>query len=167
MASGITTGSLIWSVSAALGLGAVMLANAWLFEFLRYCRAAYLMWLAFKPARSALHPKTIAPKSVSGKPRTLFAKGLALHLTNPKAILFFGALYSIGMPSDTSPATLVIVIGAVAVQSLIVFHAYAIVFSSAPMTRIYLRLRCWFEGAFALGFGAAGLKILTARIAAS
>ena len=32
LASGITTGSLMWSVSAALGLGAVMLANAWMFE---------------------------------------------------------------------------------------------------------------------------------------
>ncbi len=29
LASGITTGSLIWSVAAAMGLGGLMLANAW------------------------------------------------------------------------------------------------------------------------------------------
>ena len=34
LASGITTGSLTWSVAAALGLGAVMLANAWVFELI-------------------------------------------------------------------------------------------------------------------------------------
>ena len=36
MAAGITTGSWIWSISAALGLGTLMLANAWAFETIRY-----------------------------------------------------------------------------------------------------------------------------------
>ncbi len=83
-------GSLIWSISAALGLGAIMLANAWVFEIIRYFGAAYLMYLAYKSARSA--------------------------------------------------------------------------FSSKAMTRLYLRLRRLFEGAFTIGFGAAGFKILTVRI---
>lgn len=63
------------------------------------------------------------------------------------------------------PATaLAAIILAVAVQSALVFQGYALLFSSAPMTRGYMRLRRWFEGAFAIAFGAAGLKILTARI---
>jgi hypothetical protein len=32
------------------------------------------------------------------------------------------------------------------------------------MTRLYLRLRRWFEGAFAVGFALAGLKVATARL---
>jgi len=124
LASGITTGSLMWSVSAALGLGAVMLANAWMFEVVRYFGAAYLMFLAYKSARSALSRKDIATKPMTGSKSRLFTKGLLLHVTNPKAILF----------------------------------------SSKAMTRVYLRLRRWFEGAFAIGFGAASLKIITAKI---
>jgi len=54
MAAGITSGSWIWSVSAALGLGAVMLAHAWAIEIIRYVGACYLLYLAFKSARSAL-----------------------------------------------------------------------------------------------------------------
>ena len=164
LASGITTGSFIWSAAAAFGLGAVMLANAWLFEIVRYFGVAYLMFLAYKAARSALSAKEMATRSFAGSRRTLYAKGLALHLTNPKAILFFGSLYSLGLPPSTSVETLVIVMLAVGAQSLIVFHLYAFLFSSVRMTQAYVKLRRWFEGAFAFGFGAASLKILTAEI---
>ena len=164
LASGITTGSLMWSVSAALGLGAVMLANAWMFEVVRYFGAAYLMFLAYKSARSALSRKNIATKPMTGSKSRLFTKGLLLHVTNPKAILFFGSLYSLGIPVGSSIGDLAIVIIAVGIQSVLIFHGYAILFSSKAMTRVYLRLRRWFEGAFAIGFGAASFKIITAKI---
>jgi threonine/homoserine/homoserine lactone efflux protein len=64
-------------------------------------------------------------------------------------------------------AQLAIVIAAVGLQSFLVFHGYALIFSSQAMTGVYLRLRRWFEGAFAIGFGAASLKILTAKVQAS
>jgi len=164
LASGITTGSLIWSVSAALGLGALMLANAWAFELIRYAGAAYLMYLAWKSARSALCAKAIKTRSLRGHAGALYSKGLALHITNPKAVLFFGSLYAIGLPAEASASQLALVIGAVGLQSLIVFHGYALLFSTPSMTRAYLRLRRWFEGLFALGFGVASVKILTARL---
>ena len=164
LASGITAGSLIWSISAALGLGAIMLANAWIFEIIRYCGAAYLMFLAYKSARSAISSKKINVKSMAGSKSVLFSKGLLLHVTNPKAILFFGSLYSLGVPAGSSIQDLAIVICAVGIQSFFVFHGYAVLFSSKTMTELYLRLRPWFEGAFAIGFGAASFKILTAKL---
>lgn len=164
LASGITTGSLMWSVAAALGLGALMLANAWVFELIRYLGAAYLLYLAYKAARSALSDRDLATRSIAGGKRTLYAKGLALHLTNPKAILFFGSLYSLGLPAGTGVGDLALVIAAVGLQSLVLFHGYALLFSSRAMTALYLRLRPWFESAFALGFGAASFKILTAKV---
>lgn len=165
VAGGVATGSLMWSTAAAFGLGAVMLANAWLFELLRYAGAGYLIFLAFKSARSALKPGDVAPKAVQyGSLRRAYAGGLALHLTNPKPILFFGSLYAIGVPPQTSPLTLLIIIGAMALQSTLVFAGYALLFSSAPAVRAYLRLRRWFEGLFTLAFGYAGFKILTARL---
>lgn len=62
---------------------------------------------------------------------------------------------------------LALVIAAVGVQSFLVFHGYALLFSSQAMTRIYLKLRRWFEGAFAIGFGVASFKILTAKVQSS
>ncbi|APX12310.1 LysE family translocator [Tateyamaria omphalii] len=165
VASGVTTGSFMWSVSAAFGLGAIMLANSWLFEIVRYAGAAYLGWLAIRSARSAwlgaaLKVPPVTERSVRGQ----YAKGLALHLTNPKAILFFGALYSVGVPPGTPVTALVTIILAVGALSFTVFHGYALIFSSAPMTRAYARAKRGFEVVFALFFGAAALRILTARL---
>lgn len=165
LASGVTTGSFVWSISAAFGLGAVMAAHAWVFEVITYVGAAYLMFLALKAARSAWYGNKITAKALPQiTPRRAYAKGLALHLTNPKAILFFGALYAIGIPNGTSAAGLITVILAVGLQSLILFHLYAVVFSSAPMAAAYIRAKRWFEGFFALAFGAIALKVLTAKI---
>ncbi|MFL4470249.1 LysE family transporter [Tateyamaria armeniaca] len=165
VASGVTTGSFMWSVAAAFGLGAIMLANVWLFEIIRYAGAAYLGWLAIKSARAAwmgaaLKVPSVAQRNIKGH----YAKGLGLHLTNPKAILFFGALYSVGVPPGTPAIGLVTVILAVGVQSFIVFHGYALIFSSAVMTRAYARAKRVFEAAFAVFFGAAAMRILTARL---
>ena len=167
LASGITSGSLIWSVSAAAGLGAVMLANAWVFEIVRYFGVTYLLFLAYKSARSALSEKDIALRSMSGNAAKLYSKGLLLHVTNPKAVLFFGALYSIGVPPGAAIGDLIIVILAVGLQSAIVFHLYAVIFSSKVMANSYLRARRWCEAAFAIGFGVAGFKILTAKLTQS
>jgi len=164
LAAGITTGSLFWSAAAALGLGTAMHANSWVFEALRYFGAAYLIFLAYRSARSAVSGKTISPRSETGSKTALFTKGLLLHITNPKAILFFGALYSIGLPAGAAFSDLTLVIFAVGLQSLTIFHGYALLFSSRPATRIYLGSRRVIEGLFTIAFGAAGLKILTARL---
>ncbi|MFT6023075.1 MAG: threonine efflux protein [Ascidiaceihabitans sp.] len=165
VASGVTTGSFVWSVSAAFGLGAVMLAHAWLFEIVRYFGAGYLLWLAVKAGRSAwMSARLKTPDLPISTPARAYAKGLALHLTNPKAILFFGALYSIGIPPDTSWQGLLIVIFSVGFQSIVMFHLYAIIFSSAPMTAAYARLKRGFEAVFAIAFGAGAFSILTARL---
>lgn len=164
LTAGIMVGSLAWSVAAALGLGAIMLANAWVFEIIRYAGAAYLLYLAWNSARSALSSKEVKTKAITGGAAQLIMRGAALHITNPKSILFFGALYSIGMPADASPMQLATVVGAVGLQATIVYSGYAMLFSAPSMTRLYIGLRRWFEGAFAIGFGLASLKIATARL---
>lgn len=165
LASGVTTGSFIWSVSAAFGLGAVMAANAWVFEVIRYVGAGYLLWLSFRAARSAwAGNRVVAAPLPPTTARRAYAKGLALHLTNPKAILFFGALYAIGVPPGTPPQALIVVILAVGLQSLVMFHLFAVIFSSTPLVRGYAAAKRWIEGVFALAFAGIAFKVLTTRI---
>lgn len=165
LAAGITTGSFIWSVSAALGLGALMLANVWAFEIIRYFGACYLLFLAYKAARSAFtSSQPIINRIETHSIRRAYAKGLTLHLTNPKAVLFFGSLFAIGVPPESSPVVFVVVILSVGLQSFIIFHGYALLFSNARWIMGYTRLRRWFEALFAVAFGIAALKILTARL---
>jgi threonine efflux protein len=167
VASGIMTVSLMWSTAAAFGLGALMLANAWAFEAARYLGASYLLYLAVISARAAMSDADPAPARGTETAPSLaraYRKGLAVHLTNPKPMLFFGSLYSIGVPAGATPVDLLTVILSVGAASGLVFHGYALAFSSAPMVRLYMRLRRWFQAVFALAFAAAGVKILTSRI---
>jgi threonine/homoserine/homoserine lactone efflux protein len=165
IACGITLGSILWSVSAALGLSAIMHSNAWIMEIVRYIGAGYLLYLAYKSAHSAINPSQIQPeiKGVSTH-KAAFFKGLMLHITNPKAVLFFGALYSIGLPTGTPISTLFVIIGLLAFQAFILFNGLALLFSSKPMVAGYLKYKRYFETAFALAFGAAAFKVFTSKI---
>jgi len=165
MALGITTGSWVWSIGAAMGLSALMLSHAWAFEIMRYVGAGYLLYLAFKSAKSAMRSDVIKAKGLTiESSKVAYLKGLGLHLTNPKAILFFGALYAIGMPANATVSDLILVIVGIGFQSVIVFCSYAVLFSTAGMMTQYTKLRRWFEGVFAIMFGFASLKILTTRL---
>jgi len=163
LSAGVTTGSILWSMAAALGLGAIMASNVWMFEILKYVGATYLIYLAMKSASSALKSdKRIEHTIVTSK--GAYSKGLALHLTNPKAVLFYGSLYAIGIPTGTSITGLVVVVLVLGILACITFLGYAMLFSSPPLVTAYMKLRRVFESIFALMFGIAGLKIFTSRI---
>ncbi|WP_119309520.1 LysE family translocator [Cohaesibacter haloalkalitolerans] len=167
LASGVTSGSLFWSLAAALGMGGVMATNAWLFEILRYCGAAYLLYLALKSARSALRRGKDAPAASAQQRLTLrktYFKGLAIHLSNPKAILFIGSIYALGLPRDASIADLATVVLALGLQSAAICHLYAVLFASKPIVAGYRKMRRTLDGLFAMLFGFASIKILTASI---
>lgn len=162
IAAGIVVGSASWGIAAALGIGAVMLANAWLFELVRYLGAAYLLFLALKSLKSAIRPSRAAKTEISA--RNLFTKGLLLHLTNPKAILSWGSIYAIALPAGAGGDQVLQLFLMLICASMVVFFGYAILFSWQPIASGYARLQRWFDVAFAALFGAASLKILTARI---
>ena len=163
LAAGIMTGSYIWSVTAAFGIGAILLSHVWMLETVRYCGAAYLIYLAVRSLRSAMIAGAGRVTDMAA-PRGHFIAGVALHVTNPKPVLFFGTLFSIGVPAGTSPAELALVVLLVGLNNGAVFFAYALLFSNAAMARAYAGARRWFEGVFAALFGIAGVQILTLRL---
>lgn len=165
LAAGVLTGSLLWSTFAAFGLAAILHTNVWLFEFLRYLGAFYLLYLAVKSLRSAVSRESLAiPDSQESTAALSYFKGLLIHLTNPKAILFFGALYSMGVPATAKPMELLLVILAVGAVSSLIFLGYAVLFSNSAIRHIYLKSKAVFESVFALFFGAASFKLLASEV---
>ncbi|WP_299621159.1 LysE family translocator [uncultured Tateyamaria sp.] len=164
-AFGILAGGASWGIAAALGLSAIMLANAWIFELIRYAGALYLGWLAAKALRRAVSPRgAILGTPFSGSGRTLFLKGWAIHITNPKAILSWGAIYAIVAPPDATLTMLLGYFGLLYTGGMMVFIGYAVLFSSDRVVRAYAAAQRWFDLAFAGFFGFAAFKILTARL---
>ena len=104
------------------------------FEVIRYVGVAYLGWLAIKALLRALRSDEVAlGNPVKGSLGTIFAKGAAIHLTNPKAILSWGSIYAIVAPNDASLAMLLGYFGMLYAGSLLIFIGYAFLFSSARM----------------------------------
>jgi len=164
LAAGIVTGSAIWGVLAGLGLGALMLSHAWAAEALRSIGALYILWLAVRAARSAMRPGD--PRLAKAAPRSLgraYLGGALLHLTNPKAIFSWGAVFAVAVPASAGPESIAFTWAFLLTGSVLVFFGYALLFSRAAAMARYIRLRRWFEGAFALLFGGAAAALLAAR----
>lgn len=167
VASGIITGSITWATAAGLGLGALMMTHSWSIEVLRYLGAAYLLFLAIRSARSAFRKSTRELESARAGIgfRKGWLKGAAVHLTNPKAIFFWGSLFAVIVSPDAARADIVTVgLACIATSTTVVF-TYAFLFSTARAARAYLKLQQLFDGLFAALFGAAALSILTTRFA--
>ena len=109
LAAGIITGSYIWSIAAALDVGAILMAHVWILETIRYCGAAFLLYLAFRSLRAATS-NTHAAMAEMNAPQGYFTAGVKLHLTNPKPVLFFRTLFSIDVPAGTGAADLALVV---------------------------------------------------------
>ena len=102
LAWGVTTGSMVWAVSAALGVGAILAANQSLIEIIRYVGALYLLWLGWKSAKAAFSDRDLQPRDVGAS--SLFVawfKGALIHITNPKAVIFWGSILAIGLKCKT------------------------------------------------------------------
>ncbi|RKF14685.1 LysE family translocator [Roseovarius spongiae] len=161
IAAGVFAGSAFWGIAAGAGMSAVMMAHAWAFEAIRLAGAAYLLWLAFKALRRAVHPPSAAPVHTAPGLRRLWLRGALIHVTNPKAVLAWGAVYAIALPPAAAPLAVWKLFALLLAVSGAIFFGYGLLFSTPRIARGYLRLRRGFEGAFALLFGAAGLMILT------
>lgn len=165
LAMGILVGSGAWAIAAAAGFSAAIVANAWLADSLRIIGVLYILWLAFKSIRSALRPgaPTMAA-AMQAKPAKAFLGGLMLHVTNPKAILSWGAVYAVAVPPGAGVAELAGMGLFLFSGSIIVFVGYALMFSTEAAMRRYMRARRWFEAAFGVLFGGATIAILSARV---
>ena len=166
LAAGVISGSFFWGSLAAAGVSAVLTQYAQALVVLKAVGGIYLLFLAIKAGRSALTSdekfatQTVAP-SVSAL--RLYQRGLLMHLTNPKALLGWVATMTLGLGPGASTLTVAIILAGCAVLSVTIFCGYAIVFSTAPMIRGYRKARRWIEGALAVVFGVAGIKLLLAR----
>lgn len=164
LALGVTTGSWIWSAVAAGGMSAIILANEWAIIGLRFAAAVYLGWLALKSVRAAL--RTQAASGGASNPGTSgsYIRGLLIHLTNPKAILFFGALYAFGLPVGATSEAVLLIAGAVALQSILIFVGLALLFSHRRIAEGYWRFRRVFESLFAAVFGSGAASFFVSAV---
>lgn len=163
IAAGIVTGSLIWASTAATGLSTLLATYADALLVIKIAGGLYLLFLAWKAAKSAMAPVPAAGKTLEGGHGSLYRRGLLMHLTNPKAILGWIAIMSLGLQPGSPPHILPAIMAGCAILAVLVFGGYALIFSTAPMVQAYGKARRWIEGTLALCFGYAGLRLLLSK----
>src|SRR5262245_57925396 len=98
-AFGISAGSLVHSLLAALGLSALVMQSEAAFQIIKFAGAAYLLYLAWKAWRSG-NVDLRQPSRPSASLGRIFAEGLLTNLLNPKVALFILAF----LPLFVEPA---------------------------------------------------------------
>ena len=146
-ALGITSGCVVHTVAAALGLAALLAASAWAFTAVKWIGAAYLIWLAWgmlRAAASAAPTSNAVPVTVpQASFARVFAQGFLINVLNPKVALFFLALLPQFISADAPSKPLaflylgaVFVIGGVLfLLALVAIASRVRTFGSGPLTR--------------------------------
>ena len=168
-ALGIGTGSFSIGLLTLTGLSAVLATYADAMTAIRIFGGLYLLWMSYRAFRTAFRKAPVAngeavseaTKQNTG--RGYYLRGLALHLTNPKAILTWIAIISIGF-SEGAPLWVgaAIVIGC-GLLSTGIHLLYATAFSTAPAISIYRRAANWINGVLGVFFAVVGLRLLVNR----
>jgi threonine/homoserine/homoserine lactone efflux protein len=84
--AGTSAGNAVLLAAIAFGLSWVLANAAFLFEIMRWCGAAYLIWLGINAWRGAGHGMGEPPAD-----QVHFVRGFLVALSNPKTIAFFTA----------------------------------------------------------------------------
>jgi threonine/homoserine/homoserine lactone efflux protein len=90
--AGMNTATLIWYVAAAMGLGALALAFPKAVKALIVLGAAYLVWLAYKAVKSGFAREGALGHATIHASRSAYWDSFLVQITNPKILLFFGAV---------------------------------------------------------------------------
>ena len=98
-ALGVSAGSLVHAMLAAVGLSALVLQSETAFQAIKYAGAAYLLYLAWKAWRATDGAASAAPRPPASLGR-IFAEGALTNLLNPKVALFILAF----LPLFVDPA---------------------------------------------------------------
>jgi threonine/homoserine/homoserine lactone efflux protein len=86
---GATTGLIIHTILAAIGISALLAASATAFTVLKFVGAAYLIWLATQALRKGNSLTLEAAESKTQPFRRVWLQGLGVNILNPKIVLFF------------------------------------------------------------------------------
>ena len=122
---GLQAAILVHLAIVAIGFGALLAASETGFSVVKFIGAAYLIWLGVQKWRSP--PLSVDAETVPVRRRGLFFQGLLVNLTNPKAIIFIGALVPQFIDPGRSQVEQYLLIAAtLCLTDIVVMSAYAL-----------------------------------------
>ncbi len=124
---GLQLALLVHLCIVSLGLGALLASSALAFSILKYCGAAYLIYLGVQKMRSSAVLATTAESDLAGSPtKVIVRQGFLINMMNPKSIIFLAAFLPQFVSQDASLPQQYVILGAtVLVIDMLVMVFYA------------------------------------------
>lgn len=164
-AAGVACGSIVLAGATVLGVTALFAELGEVLAVIRMVGVVYLLWLALKAFRNAAHPPELRiVQELPGKPRRPALSGLMLQLSNPKAILFWLAIATIGHVGDVPFSAKILFVFVAFTISFAAHGGYGILLSVKTIRQAYARARRWIEGAFGCFFVFASYELATTKL---
>lgn len=163
---GITMGVMIWAGVALLGLHLILEKMAWLHNIIMVGGGLYLCWMGYQMLRGALKkekPAEQAPDVELARSGRSFMKGLLTNLANPKAIIYFGSVFSLFVGDDVGSAERWGLFVLISLETLAWFTVVASLFALPKMRRGYQRLAKWIDGFAGALFAGFGIHLIISR----
>lgn len=142
-----------------IGLGALLVAYPVAFLALRLAGGSYIIWLGWNFLRPAAPEKAPADmEAAQGESGLrLWVHSFGVGISNPKAVLFFAALFPQFLPVGSGPSVLALLVVTFVVVKLVVLGGYA--FGARHFVRLlrnpkHARRGRMLTGIIFVGFGA-------------
>jgi RhtB (resistance to homoserine/threonine) family protein len=169
---GIGTGIFLHVAYSLLGIGLLVRSSVLAFNILKWLGAIYLAWvgakaLRAKPFKNGAATGGAAP--ANGQPETpgrgaAFVTGFLTNALNPKATLFFVALFSVVINPRT-PVPIQAAYGVwMALATMGWFTLVALFFSQDRVRTAFLRCGHWFERTMGVILLALGVRLALATV---
>ncbi|BAO61160.1 LysE family translocator [Pseudomonas protegens] len=147
-ALGIGAGISVHVLYTLLGVGALMHATPWLLSAAKLLGGTYILYLGISLLRSKAKTSLPGEAPTDEPQQTLlraFTTGFLTNATNPKATLFFLAIFTT-LVSATTPLSIQALYGAwMCLVNALWFVIVALFFSSSRVRLLFMRLGHWFE----------------------
>ncbi len=171
---GIGSAILLHVAYSLLGIGILLMSSRAAFTVVKFAGAGYLAWIGFKalasrPGRelsaAPAGAEAVLSRPAQPAPREAWATGFLTNALNPKATLFFVAVFA----TVIDPATPKVIQGAyglwMSAATMAWFSMVSVLFTREQVRRAFLRGGHWIDramGAVLIGLAAA-LALATAR----
>ncbi len=165
-AVGLGLGVMVHLTYIMLGLGVIISQSILLFNLLKWFGAAYLFWIGIKAIRSKGMKLQAAEMHELKTPypvKRALADGFLTNVLNPKATLFFLALFT-QILSPNVAAELKFVYSVVCVTITVSwFSIVATVLTQPKIRDVFLRFSKWVDRMCGAVFIMLGLRLVTAK----
>lgn len=163
---GITGGVMVWAGVALLGLHLIIEKMAWLHTLIMVGGGLYLCWMGYQMLRGALKKNDIVaaePQVELARSGRSFLKGLLTNLANPKAIIYFGSVFSLFVGDNIGAGARWGIFLLIVLETLAWFTIVASLFALPKMRRGYQRMAKWIDGIAGTLFAGFGIHLIISR----